>query len=198
MIRIITTQLLNVKRILIPVMTNEHAPSPQEIPASHGGLCKTVCKNRKDVIMAKFGEKVRMRREEMQLSQEQLGSLCGLTRRSIVSYETTNKIPYASSMRKLAAALGVTVRYLEHDEIDDPQAGIEEEPFIQEAREMYGKRGADEMAALLTQNEQLFAGGTLTEDQKDMFFEAVSRAYFANKERARNKYGRRDPKKQMD
>ena len=148
--------------------------------------------------MARFGEKVRMRREEMQLSQEQLGSLCGLTRRSIVSYETTNKIPYASSMRKLAAALSVTVRYLEHDEIDDPQAGIDEEPFIQEAREMYGKRGADEMAALLTQNEQLFAGGTLTEDQKDMFFEAVTRAYFANKERARNKFGRRAPKKQMD
>ena len=133
----------------------------------------------------------------MQLSQEQLGSLCGLTRRSIVSYETTNKIPYASSMRKLAA-LGVTVRYLEHDEIDDPQAGIDEEPFIQEAREMYSKRGANEMASLLTQNEQLFASGTLTEDQKDMFFEAVTRAYFANKERVRNKFGRRAPKKQMD
>lgn len=148
--------------------------------------------------MAKFGEKVRMRREELQLSQEQLGSLCGLTRRSIVSYETTNKVPYASSMRKLAAALGVTVRYLEHDDIDDPQAGIDEEPFIQEAREMFGKRGADEMASLLAQNEQLFAGGTLTEDQKDMFFEAVSKAYFMNKERARNKYGRKGPKEQME
>lgn len=133
----------------------------------------------------------------MQLSQEQLASLCGLTRRSIVSYETTNKIPYASSIRKLAAALGVTARYLEHDEIDDPQAGIDEEPFIQEARDLYGKRGADEMAAALAQNEALFAGGLLTEDQKDMFFEAVSRAYFMNKERAREKYGKRKPKEQM-
>ena len=148
--------------------------------------------------MASFGEKIRMRREELQRRQEQLASLSGLTRRSIVSYETTDKRPYASSIRKLAAALGVTVRYLEHDEIDDPRAGIEEEPFIQEAREMYGKKGADEMAALLTQNEQLFAGGTLTEDQKDMFFEAVSRAYFMNKERAREKFGRKAPKKQMD
>ena len=148
--------------------------------------------------MASFGEKVRMRREEMQLSQEQLANLCGLTRRSIVSYETTSKRPYASSMRKLAAALGVTVRYLEHDEIDDPQAGIDEEPFIQEAREMYGQRGADEMAAVLSQNEALFAGGTLTEDQKDMFFEAISRAYFMNKERARNKFGKKNVKKQMN
>ena len=91
----------------------------------------------------------------------------------------------------------MTVRYLEHDEIDDPEAGINEEPFIQEAREMYGKRGADEMASLLARNEALFAGGTLTEDQKDMFFEAVSRAYFMNKERAREKYGKRKPKEQM-
>ena len=148
--------------------------------------------------MADFGEKVRMRREEMQITQEQLAKLSGLTRRSIVSYETTGKHPYASSMRKLAAALGVTVRYLEHDEIDDPTAGIDEEPFIQEAREMYGKRGADEMASLLSQNEALFAGGTLTEDQKDMFFEAITRAYFMNKERARSKFGRKEAKKQID
>ena len=59
--------------------------------------------------MASFGEKIRMKREEMQLSQEQLAERSGLTRRSIVSYETTGKRPYASSMRKLAAALGVTV-----------------------------------------------------------------------------------------
>ena len=54
------------------------------------------------------------------------------------------------------------------------------------------KKGVDEMAALLKQNEALFAGGTLSEDQKDMFFEAVSRAYFMNKQRAREKFGRRN------
>jgi transcriptional regulator with XRE-family HTH domain len=147
--------------------------------------------------MSVFGEKIRDRREELRLSQEQLAKLSGLTRRSIVSYETTDKIPHGSSIRKLAAALGVTVRYLEHDEIDDPNAGIEEEPFIVEVRERYGKRGADEMAAVLAQNEALFAGGSLSEEQKDMFFEAVSRAYFQNKERSRVKFGRRAPKKQM-
>ena len=52
------------------------------------------------------------------------------------------------------------------------------------------------MANLLSQNEALFAGGTLTEDQKDMFFEAITRAYFMNKERARETFGRKAPKKQ--
>ena len=48
------------------------------------------------------------------------------------------------------------------------------------------------MAGLLKQNEALFAGGSLSEDQKDMFFEAVSRAYFMNKQHAREKFGRKD------
>ena len=60
-------------------------------------------------------------------------------------------------------------------------AFIEEEPFIQAARDAFGKKGAEEMTGLLKQNAALFAGGSLSEDQKDMFFEAVSRAYFMNK-----------------
>ena len=58
--------------------------------------------------------------------------------------------------------------------------------------------GTDEMAAVLAQNETLFAGDILTDEQKDMFYEAVSRAYFANKKRARDRFGKRSPKKQME
>ena len=47
------------------------------------------------------------------------------------------------------------------------------------------------MAELLTLNEALFAGGALSEDQKDMFYEAVTKAYFMNKQHAREKFGRK-------
>ncbi len=139
--------------------------------------------------MTKFGEKVKTRREELQIGQEQLGNLCGVSRRTIVSYETGGERPREATLRKLAQALGVTERYLLTDGCDDPQAGIDEEPFVQAARDAFGKKGADEMASLLKQNEALFAGGTLSEDQEDMFFEAVSRAYFMNKQHAREKFG---------
>ena len=141
--------------------------------------------------MTKFGEKVKTAREALQISQEQLGNLCGVSRRTIVSYETGGKRPREATLRKLTQALGVTERYLLNDDCDDPKAGIDEEPFVQAARDAFGKKGADEMAALLKQNAALFAGGTLSEDQKDMFFEAVSRAYFANKQHAREKFGRK-------
>ncbi len=141
--------------------------------------------------MTRFGEKVKDQRERLKLSQEQLANLVGVSRRTIITYETGAATPRINSLRKIAEALGVTQRYLTNDEIDDPQAGIDEEPFIQAARDAFGKKGADEMAKLLMQNEALFAGGTLSEDQKDMFYEAITKAYFANKQHAREKFGRK-------
>ena len=144
--------------------------------------------------MSTFGEKVRKRREEMELSQDQLASLAGITRRSIVNYETDVKKPFFSTLRKLAAALGVTIYYLQHDEVEDPQANLDEEPYIQAARDAYGKKAQEEMASILTQTEALFAGGTITEDQKDILYQALSQAYFRLKERTRKKYGRKETK----
>lgn len=147
--------------------------------------------------MTTFGEKVKNRRTELQIDQNQLANLCGVSRRTIVSYETQGKYPREATLRKLASALGVTERYLMNDDETDPSAGISEEPFIQEARDAFGKKGAEEMAAVLSQNEALFAGGTLSEDQKDMFYEAVSKAYFSNKKRAREKFGRKKTQEEV-
>lgn len=142
--------------------------------------------------VTRFGEKVKHQRERLLLTQEQLGDLIGTTRRTIVSYETGGKLPRKKMLRQLAGALGVTERYLMEDVSINPSDGIDEEPYIQAAMDSYGKKGATEMAALLRQNEILFAGGTLSEEQKDMFFEAIARAYYLNKEKAKEKFGRKN------
>ena len=149
-------------------------------------------------MLTTFGEKLKNRREELELGQEQLANLIGVSRRMIVSYETGTARPRENTLRKLAEALGVTQRYLTTDDCTDPQAGIDEEPFVQAARDAFGKKGADEMAEMLMKNEALFAGGTLSEDQKDMFYEAISRAYFANKQHAREKFGRKNKTNNVD
>lgn len=141
--------------------------------------------------MLRFGEKIRKRREELGLSQEQLASLAGITRRSIVNYETDVKKPFTSTLRKLATALGVTIYYLQNEDVEDPQANIEEEPYIQAARDAFGKKAEEEMAVILTQAEAVFAGGSISEDQKDILYQALSQAYFRNKERAREKFGKK-------
>ncbi len=139
--------------------------------------------------MTRFGEKIKHARAELGLDQEQLAELCGVTRRSIVSYETGGKLPRARTLRRLSEVLMVTQRYLTTDASDDPREGIEEEPYLRAAMDAYGRRGEEEMARLLQQNQALFAGGSLSEDQKDLFYEAVTKAYFENKQRARQKFG---------
>lgn len=138
-----------------------------------------------------FGEKVKARREELNISQDQLAALAGITRRSIVNYETGVKKPFYSTLRKLATALGVTIYYLQNDDVTDPQANYVEEPYIQAARDAYGKKAQEDMAFILARSEALFAGGSISEDQKDILYQALSQAYFRNKERARTKFGRK-------
>ena len=48
------------------------------------------------------------------------------------------------------------------------------------------------MAELLEANAALFAGGELSQDEKDAFFEAVMKAYLTCKEEAREKFGRKN------
>ncbi|MEG0911915.1 MAG: XRE family transcriptional regulator, partial [Ruthenibacterium sp.] len=91
--------------------------------------------------------------------------------------------------RNLAKTLQVSVEYLMNDEITDPKYGIEKAPYIEEAREKFGSRAALEMDALLEQNTALFAGGSLDQDAKDIFFEAVMKAYLTCKDEARKTYG---------
>ena len=48
------------------------------------------------------------------------------------------------------------------------------------------------METLLRDNVALFAGGELSQDQKDAFFEAVMKAYITCKEEARSKFSKKD------
>ena len=82
--------------------------------------------------------------------------------------------------------LGVSTAYLSNDEIVDPNYGLEEAPYIESARAAYGRKGATDVEQLLTQTRALFAGGDVPEQDKELFFQAVTEAYFANKQPARS------------
>lgn len=143
--------------------------------------------------MKTFPEKVKEARVSLGISQPQLGKKIGLSTRSVIAYEKGEKKPRPASMLKLAKALGVSVKFLSDDECEDPMADIEKDDYIGEARNRYGASSAKDMDELLSANTALFAGGELSQDQKDAFFEAVMKAYITCKEEARKKYGKKDP-----
>lgn len=136
-----------------------------------------------------FSEKLKEARAKLKLNQQQLADLIGVSKRSVAAYEVEGVMPRGTVTRNLAKTLQVSVEYLMNDEITDPKYGIEKAPYIEEAREKFGSRAALEMDALLEQNTALFAGGSLDQDAKDIFFEAVMKAYLTCKDEARKTYG---------
>ena len=126
-----------------------------------------------------FSQKVKEAREGLHLNQQQLGDMAGVSKRSIAAYETSDTKPRGNVINKLAGALKVSADYLLNDEITNPKHGMEQDPFITEARERYGNQAAGEMDNLLVQNSAFFAGSSLNQEAKDAFFEAITKAYLA-------------------
>ena len=141
--------------------------------------------------MKPFSEKVVEARTELGLTQAQLGDAAGVSLRTVLDYEKGRKSPRAATMLKLAKALKVSVKFLSDDACENPLEDIEKDGYIEEARERYGAKGARDVDQLLADNAALFAGGELSQDQKDAFFEAIMKAYITCKEEARVKFGRK-------
>lgn len=143
--------------------------------------------------MKAFADKVKEARISLGLSQTQLAREAGVSSRSVQAYERGEKRPRAVMLAKLAGLLKVSVKFLADDECEDPVADIEKDGYIEEARRRYGAEGARDAEQLLAANAALFAGGELSQDQKDAFFQAVMTAYVTCKEEAKAKFGRKEP-----
>ena len=141
--------------------------------------------------MKSFAEKVKEARETLGLSQSALAEKVEVSQRSITAYETGSAKPRGITARKLARALNVSLDYLLNDDITDPSSGIEKDPYLEDMHDKYGVKSEKEAKELLEKNMALFAGGTLSQDAKDAFFQAVMTAYVTCKEEARITYGQR-------
>ena len=127
----------------------------------------------------KFGEKVRLLRNEKELSQTELGKMCGLSLRTIRNYEVDGRYPKQREVyAKLAAALGCEVNFLLS----------EDEELELQAQQTYGYKGARQAEELVADISALFAGSELSEHDKDAVMRALQDAYWMAKERNKEKY----------
>lgn len=139
----------------------------------------------------KFGEKVKELRAKKGLSQPELAKLVGTSTRTIASYESCNSYPRNQEMySKLADIFEVNVDYLR----------TESDAFITDAGEQYGRRGQLQAEEILAQTAQLFAGGTLSDDDAAAFIMDMQQIYWDSKKRAQKytpkKYLPEDPSEQ--
>ena len=151
--------------------------------------------------MQRFPEKLRTARKAKEWNQTELANAVGLTQRSLTDYECGRAVPRASTIRKLAEALDVTEEYLTNDATNDPNANRMSEAQINEVRRQFGSKGAREARDLLDRNVAFLAGGSVDQETKDAFFQALMTAYVTAKNEARATFtpkSKRKPKNKAD
>ncbi len=126
-----------------------------------------------------FGEKFKAEREKKNLTQQEVADGLHVNRRMITRYEHDISFPRTrEAYRKIAEYFGVDVNYLLTDEGE----------FVAEAAERYGSRGMRQAQELIDGISGLFAGGTLTEQDKDAVMRALQDIYWESKARNVEKY----------
>ena len=126
-----------------------------------------------------FGEKLKDLRTKAGMSQEQLAKELGITRRSVVYYETSGRYPKTKEiLLGIAKIFSVPVDYLVS----------QQEEFVINAGEKYGNNGVRDANELVRELGGLFAGGKLNDEDKDKVFKAIADLYFESKQ-INKKYG---------
>ena len=121
-----------------------------------------------------FGDRLRKLREQAGMTQADLGKLIGVSDRVVGYYESNDRF---------SEIFEVSVDFLIGNE----------SAFIQNAKEMYGYKGAKQAEEVLNDVQSLFAGGDLPEEDKEEFFRLITELYFESKQKNK-KYGRKKEK----
>ncbi|MBP2028124.1 transcriptional regulator with XRE-family HTH domain [Acetoanaerobium pronyense] len=150
-----------------------------------------------------FGEKIKELRKKRGFSQSELAEKIGVTQKTICNYENGTRFPKGQKIiNGFADIFDVSIDYLLDDtEIDSNKQNIKieyKDEFISTAKENFGYKGKKEAENLLEKTAAIFSGGSLSDEDKDAFFQSITELYFDAKSKSRKKYGKKgigEPKK---
>lgn len=126
-----------------------------------------------------FAERLRRLREQRGYTQAELAEAAGVTPRTVQYYESGKRYPSSLAIAvKLAELLGTTSEHLLGEE-----GGL-----ILDAQEKGGKAAGRELRRLVEGLSALFAGGELTDEDRDAAMRALTQAYWIAKDDSK-KYG---------
>ncbi|MDD7593090.1 MAG: helix-turn-helix transcriptional regulator [Peptoniphilaceae bacterium] len=128
-----------------------------------------------------FGEKIRKYRKDNKIRQEDLAKDIGVSTRTLFMYESGQRYPKSVEVyKKIADVMHVDYNYLLEDT----------DHFLSQVQGRYGNREMNKIQALTEGVTAMFAGGTLSEEDRDAAFAAITEAYWKAKQENK-KYGRK-------
>ncbi|MBQ3841180.1 MAG: helix-turn-helix transcriptional regulator [Ruminiclostridium sp.] len=119
-----------------------------------------------------FSEKLQKARKKIDLTQAELAEQIGVTSRSVQNYEMGARYPKRDILARICKVLGVRIEYL---------VGSDDFLGIVEAED--GDKGVEAAKELLSCAGALFAGGELSEEDKDKVMLALQKIYWKEKEK---------------
>lgn len=119
-----------------------------------------------------FNEKLKKARKNKSLTQAELAEKIGVTARSVQNYELGARYPKRDILARICKVLGVRIETL---------VGSDDFLGIVEAED--GAKGVAAAKELLSCAGALFAGGELSEEDKDKVMLALQKIYWKEKEK---------------
>lgn len=134
-----------------------------------------------------FGQKLKQLRLNAGLTQANLASELGVTKRTLINYEKGKCYPKKTDIyARISSLFGVTTDYLLSDE----------DNFIIDAGDHGGSYAMNQARTLVSEVSGLFAGGTLDEEDKDAVMQAIMDAYWDAK-KTNQKYAKAGQKEDV-
>ena len=120
----------------------------------------------------KFGQKLKILREEQGLTQDDLAKMVGVSSKTISRYESGESNPrYPRIYDDLAEAL----------KIDKLELLSNEDAFVLSIKEKFGSYDANYASDLVNGMVGLMAGGDITDDDKRVILETLQEAFIISK-----------------
>lgn len=132
---------------------------------------------------ATIGDKVKALRLSKKMTLTALSRASGLSDRAIRYIENNERQPSVDAVKKLSAALEVGTDYFMDDDLF--QEKLETEEFLKSAKERYGSRGMAQAAAALDIAKTLYAGGELSDEDKEVFRNEMMAIFWDSSEKAK-------------
>lgn len=130
-----------------------------------------------------FGEKLRQLRQAKGVTQTEVADAIGISKISYINYEKHGKYPRTRARYQALA---------DYFNVDRNYLLTENENFILGAGKAYGPRGAKQAMALTNELVGMFAGGELSDEDREAVLHTLQDAYWKAKEINRKKYGKKN------
>jgi len=125
-----------------------------------------------------FGEKLKTARMQAGITLDKLSAEIGVARRTLINYESSQTLPPIDFLPKVSKFFGIPIESLI----------TEDEEVLAQAYEKGGKKAMREVDELVHEVSGIFAGGRLSEDDKDAVMKALQNAYWIAKEENKKKF----------